>query len=71
MLAAVLRLAKNILHLLFAHETKHLKNIHFDTKIRSLSKRSFKKKKKKKKRGIDMHYSKAHTFISFTKIRSC
>ena len=39
MLAAVLRLAKNILHLLFAHETKHLKNIHFDTKIISLSKR--------------------------------
>ena len=50
MLAAVLRLAKNILHLLFAHETKHLKNIHFDTKIRSLSKRSFKKKKEKKKK---------------------
>ena len=50
MMAAVLRLAKNILHLLFAYETKHLKNIHFDTKIRSLSKRSFKKKKKKKKK---------------------
>ena len=49
MMAAVLRLAKNILHLLFAYETKHLKNIHFDTKIISISKIYFKKKKKKKK----------------------
>ena len=58
MLAAVLRLTRNILHFLLVHETKHLTNIHFDTKLDLFQ------------GGIDMHCPKAHTFTSFTKIRS-